>query len=101
MVPTSSGVPARPAEHNSIMRRYPSPLGPVNSSANPSQDNWRVRLARARLWADTVNRHGGDATVEHLPDIGIHGNMHFIFSDLHNVQIADLLSKFLKEKGVD
>src|SRR5271165_4571181 len=31
-VPTSSGVPARPAEDTSIMRRYPAPRGPVSSS---------------------------------------------------------------------
>ncbi|HML87639.1 MAG TPA: hypothetical protein PKA28_04250 [Methylomusa anaerophila] len=48
-----------------------------------------------------VNRHGGDATVVHLPEIGIHGNTHFPFSDLNNVEIADELSKFLKEKGLD
>src|SRR3954466_16265953 len=30
--PTSSGVPARPATDSSIMRRYPSPRGPVSSS---------------------------------------------------------------------
>src|SRR3954451_14685938 len=31
-VPTSSGVPPRPAGESSIMRRYPSPRGPVSSS---------------------------------------------------------------------
>jgi hypothetical protein len=43
----------------------------------------------------------GDATVVHLPEIGIHGNTHFAFSDLNNVEIADELSKFLKKKGLD
>jgi len=74
---------------------------PEQPSANPSQDNWRIRLAMARLWADAVNRHDGDVTVVHLPENGIRGNTHFPFSDLNNVQIADLLSKFLKEKGLD
>ena len=31
---------------------------------------WRVRLEMARHWADAVNRHGGDVTVVHLPEIG-------------------------------
>lgn len=74
---------------------------PEQPSANPSQDNWRVRLAMARLWADAVNRHGGDVTVVHLPKFGIRGNTHFPFSDLNNVEIADELSKFLKVKGLD
>ena len=37
----------------------------------------------------------------HLPDIGIQGNSHFAFTDLNNVQIADLLSDYLKSKGLD
>ncbi len=60
-----------------------------------------MRLAMARLWADAVNRHGGDVTVVHLPEIGIHGNTHFPFSDLNNVTIADILATWLKEKGLD
>lgn len=74
---------------------------PAQPTANPGQDGWRVRLAMARLWQDAVNRHGGDVTVVHLPEIGIHGNTHFPFSDLNNLQIADLMSQFLKQKGLD
>ena len=69
--------------------------------AVPSQDQWRVRLAMARLWADAVNRRGGDVTVVHLPEAGIRGNTHFPFSDLNNLEIAGLLSKFLEKKGLD
>lgn len=74
---------------------------PAQPSVNPGQDGWRVRLAMARLWADAVNRHGGDVTVVHLPEIGIRGNTHFPFSDLNNVAVADILAKWLKEKGLD
>lgn len=73
---------------------------PKQPSENPGQDNWRVRLAMAKLWANTVNRHGGDATVVHLPEIGIHGNTHFPFSDLNNLEIADLMSDWLAKKGL-
>jgi hypothetical protein len=68
---------------------------------NPGQDGWRARLGMARLWRDAVNRHGGDVTVVHLPEIGIKGNTHFPFSDLNNVEIADLMSEWFKEKGLD
>lgn len=74
---------------------------PEEVNANPGQDGWRVRLEMARLWRDAVNRHGGDVTVVHLPEIGIKGNTHFPFSDLNNVEIADLMSEWLKEKGLD
>ena len=72
------------------------PSGPTSA---PTQDAWRARLQMARLWRDTVNRHGGDVTLVHLPEIGIKGNTHFPFSDLNNVEIADLVSRFLAEKS--
>jgi hypothetical protein len=74
---------------------------PNEPMAMPAQDSWRARLQMARLWRDTVNRHGGDVTLVHLPEIGIKGNTHFAMSDLNNVQIADLVSKFITEKKLD
>jgi hypothetical protein len=74
---------------------------PAQPMANPGQDGWRVRLAMARLWRDAVNSRGGAVTVVHLPEIGIRGNTHFPFSDLNNLQIADLMSEFLEKKGLD
>jgi hypothetical protein len=53
----------------------------------------------AREWRDVVNKHGGDVTVTHLPEPRVKGNTHFPFSDLNNVQIADFVSQFLKEKN--
>ena len=74
---------------------------PGEPNANPGQDQSRVRLAMARLWADAVNRRGGDVTVVHLPEIGIRGNRHFPFSDLNTLEVADLLSEFLEKKRLD
>ncbi|QKJ63262.1 alpha/beta fold hydrolase [Flavobacterium sp. M31R6] len=74
---------------------------PESPSNNPGADGWRVRLQMARLWRDAVNKNGGDVTVIHLPEIGIKGNTHFPFSDLNNIEVADLMSKWLKEKGLD
>ncbi|MDX2151155.1 MAG: alpha/beta fold hydrolase [Bryobacteraceae bacterium] len=74
---------------------------PEKASDNPGQDGWRVRLEMARKWRDAVNRHGGDVTVVHLPEAGIRGNTHFPFSDLNNLQVADLMSKFLSAKKLD
>lgn len=74
---------------------------PIEPTTERGQDNWRVRLAMAKLWVDAVNKHGGDARLVHLPEIGIRGNTHFLMSDLNNVQIADQVSKFLAEKKLD
>lgn len=65
------------------------------------RDNWRVRVAMARLWVDAINRHGGDATFVSLPEQGIHGNTHFAFSDLDNHQLAEQIRRFLAQKGLD
>jgi pimeloyl-ACP methyl ester carboxylesterase len=74
---------------------------PAEASDIPGFDYWRACLKMARIWAETVNRHGGDATVVHLPEIGVFGNTHFPFSDLNNREIANLLSEFLKEKNLN
>jgi pimeloyl-ACP methyl ester carboxylesterase len=74
---------------------------PDQPSTNPGQEQWRAFLAVAKQFRDAVNRHGGDVTLVHLPEIGISGNTHFLMSDLNNIQIADHLSQFLKKKGLD
>lgn len=72
---------------------------PAEPDPNPGTDGWRVRLEMARKWRDKVNEYGGDVTVIHLPEIGIKGNTHFPFSDLNNVEVAELMHEWLKEKG--
>lgn len=74
---------------------------PEKPSDNPGTDGWRARLQMARIWRDAVNKRGGDVTVVHLPEAGIKGNTHFPFSDLNNIEVADLMSKWLTEKGLD
>lgn len=74
---------------------------PSKPDPNPGIDGWRARLEMARKWRDAVNAAGGDVQVIHLPEIGIKGNTHFPFSDLNNIQIADLMSAWLKAKKLD
>ncbi|MBI1759916.1 MAG: alpha/beta fold hydrolase [Acidobacteria bacterium] len=74
---------------------------PKEPIANAGQDGWRARLEMARKWRDAVNKRGGDVMVVHLPEAGIKGNTHFPFSDLNNLQVADLMSAWLNKKGLD
>lgn len=74
---------------------------PTEPSKDFGEDNWRVRLVMAKLWVEAVNRHGGDATLVHLPQIGVRGNTHFPFADLNNREVADLMDAFLAKKGLD
>ncbi len=70
-------------------------------SALVGPDKWRSELDMAQKFVAAVNRHGGDAILVHLPDIGVKGNTHFLMADLNNEQIANLMTKWLKEKGLD
>ncbi|MEQ8926288.1 MAG: alpha/beta fold hydrolase [Fulvivirga sp.] len=74
---------------------------PTEPSVYPGEEQWRVALAMAKKWTDVVNKHGGDVTIIHLPEIGIKGNTHFPFADLNNIEIADLMSEWLAEKGLN
>lgn len=74
---------------------------PKEKTTAYSQNFWREVLISAKEWAKLVNENGGDVTVIHLPDIGINGNTHFIMSDLNNIEIADHIQKWLKEKKLN
>ena len=54
-----------------------------------------------RTGAKMLNALGGDVTVVHLPEIGLHGNTHFPMSDLNNLDVAEHLAKWLHEKNLD
>lgn len=78
----------------------PAELDPANVGPLLTLDNRRIGVVRSELFAEAINRHGGDAEVLILPEIGIRGNTHFPMLDLNNVEIADLLSDFLRKKGL-
>lgn len=67
----------------------------------PELYEWTRRLHLMRKWAKMLNELGGDVTVIHLPEAGLHGNTHFPMSDLNNMKVADLLSEWLHEKKLD
>jgi hypothetical protein len=62
---------------------------------------YRARLEESRRFVEIVNAHGGRAEVLVLPEAGLKGNTHLPFADLNNVAVADLLSKFLEDQGLD
>jgi pimeloyl-ACP methyl ester carboxylesterase len=46
---------------------------------------------------DKINAAGGDATMLHPAELGIHGNSHMVMLDKNNLQIADLILKWIDE----
>ena len=101
-----SGTPVSPAEFGNLAR---IPLQVVYGDNIPKQpipdlvaDGRRAQVVTSKMFVDAINQKtGGNASVMHLPDVGLFGNSHFMFSDLNNVQVADQLSKFLNIKGLD
>ena len=79
----------------------PSELDATHVGPLGTLDSRRRNVVRAGLMVEAINRHGGDAQNLLLPDIGIFGNTHFPMLDLNNVEVADVLSEFLAEKGLD
>ena len=64
-------------------------------------DKRRAQVISARQFTTALNAQGGKANVQILPEVGLRGNTHFMFSDLNNVQVADQLSAFLTSYGLD
>jgi hypothetical protein len=79
----------------------PSELDATHVGPLGTLDSRRRNVVRAGLMVEAINRHGGDAQNLLLPDLGIFGNTHFPMLDLNNVEVANLLSDFLAEKGLD
>ncbi len=69
---------------------------PEKPSVNPGQEQWRIFFEMTTRWRDVVNRHGGDVTVVHLPEIGIRGNTHFPMSDLNDAEMISCRSSSQK-----
>lgn len=76
-----------------------------NISTKPSkvfnEEVWRWALFNARQFVDLINKYRGDAKLIHLPEIGIKGNTHALFSDLNNKEILKITEDWLAEKGLD
>ena len=67
----------------------------------PEIYEWTRRLHLMRQWAKMLNDLGGDVTIVHLPEAGLHGNTHFPMSDLNNAEVAELMYDWLREKRLD
>jgi pimeloyl-ACP methyl ester carboxylesterase len=74
---------------------------PTTPVATTLMDRRRALLTASRLFATTLRDRGGDASVLNLPDVGLRGNSHFMFSDLNNREVAEQLFRFLREKALD
>ena len=61
---------------------------------------WQGVMNQCRDFAEHYNADGGDATVIYLPDMGIRGNSHFMFQEMNNAEIADIVADWLNKHNL-
>jgi hypothetical protein len=61
-----------------------------------TQYHWAAAFADCKAFIARVNAvQGGNAQMLYPPDLGIHGNSHMFMLDKNNLQIADLILKWI------
>ena len=61
---------------------------------------WQGVMNQCRDFAEHYNADGGDATVIYLPDMGIRGNSHFMFQEMNNAEVADVIFNWLEKHNL-
>jgi pimeloyl-ACP methyl ester carboxylesterase len=59
--------------------------------------SWPAAFADCQAFITRVNAANGNAKMLYPPDLGIHGNSHMFMLDKNNLQIADLILKWIDE----
>ena len=88
-----------PLEEFRKLTRFPIQL--VWGDNLDKSDRFSDAVVQSRLFAELVNKYGGNAEVLMLRDAGLVGNTHIPFADMNNVEVADLLAEFLGANGLD
>jgi pimeloyl-ACP methyl ester carboxylesterase len=60
---------------------------------------WDVWFEDCKVFIDRVNAAGGNAKMLHPPELGIFGNSHMWMLDKNNLQLADLVMKWIDENA--
>ena len=71
-----------------------------NSVGAKQTVNGDARRNGCRDAVNAIKAAGGRAALAVLPDIGIKGNSHMMMMDRNNLQVADVILKWLAENGV-
>jgi hypothetical protein len=64
---------------------------------NPFGLSWPAAFADCQAFITRVNAAHGNAQMLYPPNLGIHGNSHMFMLDKNNLQIADLILKWIDE----
>jgi hypothetical protein len=59
--------------------------------------NWQGAFETCIAFIDQLNKAGGDASLMHLPELGIRGNSHMLMQDKNSDELADLVIAWIDE----
>jgi hypothetical protein len=59
--------------------------------------SWQASYEGCEKFVQQVKDAGGDATMMHLPKLGLRGNSHMLMQDKNNLQIADLILGWISD----
>jgi hypothetical protein len=59
--------------------------------------NWASSFESCEKYVQSIKTAGGDAEMMHLPKMGIRGNSHMLMQDRNNLQLADLILKWIDQ----
>jgi hypothetical protein len=68
-----------------------------NPTGLPALPTWQARYEICQALIGRITSAGGQAEMLALPDRGIRGNSHMIMQDKNNLQIADLILKWIDD----
>ena len=69
-----------------------------NPTGLPTLPTWQARFEMCQALVGRIKSAGGHAEMLAPPDRGIRGNSHMIMQDKNNLQIADLIVKWIDER---
>jgi len=66
----------------------------------PLDSRWPKMRQIGLDYADAMRAGGANVDVVNLPEVGMKGNSHMLMMDKNNAQVADLIQKWLTNKGL-
>ena len=91
--------PTMTAAQMSTLAKIPTVImfGDHLSDVQGGPANWSANFDGCGRFVDQLKATGGDAVMMHLPKLGIKGNSHMLMQDRNNLDLADLLIKWIDE----
>ena len=60
---------------------------------------WQPAFEDCQVLVDEINAAGGNATMWHLPELGIEGNSHMLMQDDNSLELADMMLEWVNENA--